>query len=127
MRIQKEVERRRREAINEGINRLKDIVPNADKNNKGSILQAAATYISDLKAAEQQNIEKWTLEKLLIDQSFEAANGDRDELRHKLDALELQKRILMKAVEALGGSVVDEPDEGSSTFACFLDDGVSYV
>lgn len=65
---QKEVERRRRETINDGINDLKKIVPGCEKN-KGSILQRAVQYIQQLKEAEASNIEKWTLEKLLTDQS----------------------------------------------------------
>lgn len=53
------VERRRREAINEGINQLSHIVPNCDKN-KGAILQRTLEYIGQLQD-----------EKRLIDQRFE--------------------------------------------------------
>jgi bHLH factor len=63
----KEVERRRREAINEGINELSKIVPGCEKN-KGSILNRAVQYIQQLKINEATNIEKWTLEKLLTEQ-----------------------------------------------------------
>ena len=58
------MERRRRETINEGINELAKIVPGNEKN-KGSILQRAIAFITQLKENEAQNIEKWTLEKLL--------------------------------------------------------------
>lgn len=56
------VERRRRETINEGINELAKIVPGCEKN-KGSILQRAVSFITQLRENETQNIEKWTLEK----------------------------------------------------------------
>lgn len=43
-------------------------MPGCEKN-KGSILQRAVQYIQQLKESEASNIEKWTLEKLLTDQS----------------------------------------------------------
>ncbi|KAJ5280201.1 bHLH domain-containing protein [Penicillium angulare] len=52
----KEVERRRREAINEGINQIARIVPNCDKN-KGAILQRAIEYICQLQD-ERKTIEE---------------------------------------------------------------------
>ncbi|KAJ5562605.1 hypothetical protein N7535_002948 [Penicillium sp. DV-2018c] len=55
----KEVERRRREAINEGINRISHLVPNCDKN-KGAILQRAIEYIQQLQE-----------EKKIVDEQFE--------------------------------------------------------
>lgn len=53
------MERRRREAINEGINQLSHLVPNCDKN-KGAILQRTIEYMGQLQD-----------EKRLIDQRFE--------------------------------------------------------
>ncbi|KAL8951046.1 MAG: hypothetical protein Q9222_002960, partial [Ikaeria aurantiellina] len=58
----KEVERRRRETINEGINELAKIVPGCEKN-KGSILQRAVEYIVQLKTNERRNIDKTAQEK----------------------------------------------------------------
>ncbi|KAJ5099534.1 bHLH domain-containing protein [Penicillium argentinense] len=52
----KEVERRRREAINEGINQIARVVPNCDKN-KGAILQRALEYICQLQE-EKKNIDE---------------------------------------------------------------------
>ncbi|CAI7588599.1 bHLH domain-containing protein [Penicillium cosmopolitanum] len=52
----KEVERRRREAINEGINQISRLVPNCDKN-KGAILQRAIEYICQLQD-EKKNIDE---------------------------------------------------------------------
>ncbi|KAI1431939.1 hypothetical protein GGR50DRAFT_689344 [Xylaria sp. CBS 124048] len=76
----KEVERRRRETINEGINELAKIVPGCEKN-KGSILQRAVAYITQLRQNEAQNIEKWTLEKLLTEQAIQELSTSNDKLK----------------------------------------------
>ncbi|KUI60093.1 Transcriptional regulator CBF1 [Cytospora mali] len=82
----KEVERRRRETINEGINELAKIVPGCEKN-KGSILQNAVRYITKLKEDEQQAIEKWTLEKLLTEQAIAELSSSNDKLKNECDRL----------------------------------------
>ncbi|CAG8526780.1 941_t:CDS:10 [Paraglomus occultum] len=76
----KEVERRRRDTINQGINELAKIVPGCEKN-KGSILQRAVQYIQQLKENEAANIEKWTLEKLLTDQAIQDLQAQVDLLK----------------------------------------------
>lgn len=80
----KEVERRRRETINEGINELAKIVPGCEKN-KGSILQRAVAYITQLKENESQNIEKWTLEKLLTEQAIQELSSSNDKLKSECE------------------------------------------
>ncbi|GAP87459.1 putative helix-loop-helix DNA binding protein [Rosellinia necatrix] len=80
----KEVERRRRETINEGINELAKIVPGCEKN-KGSILQRAVAYILQLKQNELQNIEKWTLEKLLTEQAIQELSSSNDKLKSECE------------------------------------------
>ncbi|KAK2592505.1 basic helix-loop-helix protein [Conoideocrella luteorostrata] len=96
----KEVERRRRETINEGINELAKIVPGCEKN-KGSILQRAVSFISQLKENEQQNIEKWTLEKLLTEQAITELSASNDKLKQECERLyrelETWKRVAQKA------------------------------
>ncbi|SPQ22864.1 b6e5442b-da3f-443b-9cb8-07f9935ea2c7 [Thermothielavioides terrestris] len=82
----KEVERRRRETINEGINELAKIVPGCEKN-KGSILQRAVAFITQLKENETQNIEKWTLEKLLTEQAIAELSQTNDKLKQECDRL----------------------------------------
>lgn len=52
------MERRRREAINEGINEISRIVPNCDKN-KGAILQRAIEYICHLHDEKKNLTERW--------------------------------------------------------------------
>ncbi|QIX01529.1 hypothetical protein AMS68_007046 [Peltaster fructicola] len=76
----KEVERRRRETINEGINELQKIVPGCEKN-KGSILAQAVQFIKQLKLNESQNIEKWTLEKMLTEQAIAELSSTVDKLK----------------------------------------------
>ena len=64
------VERRRREAINEGINEIAKLVPNCEKN-KGSILQRAVEYIREFMQKEHNwQIEKGTLDTAIRELSF---------------------------------------------------------
>ncbi|KAH9851282.1 hypothetical protein C2E23DRAFT_877133 [Lenzites betulinus] len=78
----KEVERRRRGNINEGINELGRIVPNGSgEKAKGAILSRAVQYIHHLKENEARNIEKWTLEKLLMDQAMGDLQAQLEEMR----------------------------------------------
>ncbi|KAI9499816.1 basic helix-loop-helix protein [Coemansia spiralis] len=86
----KEVERRRREVINKGIDQLAELIPGSEKN-KGQIIAQAVQYISRLRATEEKNIEKWTIEKLLADQAIaeltaqvEQLKGENKKLRGKL-------------------------------------------
>ncbi|KAI9598130.1 hypothetical protein BDF19DRAFT_411469 [Syncephalis fuscata] len=89
----KEVERRRREAINEGITALAKIVPGCERA-KGSILARAAEYIEQLKETSTTNIEKWTLEKLLTDQAI-------NDLTLQVNTLEKEKEQLEQRVAEL--------------------------
>jgi transcriptional regulator CBF1 len=90
------VERRRRETINEGINELSKIVPGCEKN-KGSILQRAVQYISQLKENENQNIEKWTLEKLLLDQAITELSSSCDRLKAEAQQAKQEAEIWKRA------------------------------
>ncbi|QUC22326.1 uncharacterized protein UV8b_06567 [Ustilaginoidea virens] len=96
----KEVERRRRETINEGINELAKIVPGCEKN-KGSILQRAVSFITQLKENEQQNIERYTLEKLLTEQAITELSASNDKLKQECERLyrelETWKRVAQNA------------------------------
>lgn len=106
------VERRRRETINEGINELAKIVPNCEKN-KGSILQRAVTFINQLKENEAQNLEKWTLEKLLTEQAIAELSASNDKLKQECERLykelETWKRIAQNAGLSLPQQNKDEP------------------
>ncbi|ODQ77765.1 hypothetical protein BABINDRAFT_172572 [Babjeviella inositovora NRRL Y-12698] len=80
----KEVERRRRENINLGIREISGLLPFHD-NNKAAILQRAVEYIKRLKENENNNIEKWTLEKLLTDQAVAELSHSNEKLKKELE------------------------------------------
>ncbi|CCH46163.1 Upstream stimulatory factor 1 [Wickerhamomyces ciferrii] len=80
----KEVERRRRENINSGIKELSTLLPTQDTN-KSQILQRAIEYIKRLKENENNNIEKWTLEKLLTDQAIAELTASNEKLKAELE------------------------------------------
>lgn len=96
-RLQKEVERRRRGNINEGINELGRIVPNGSgEKAKGAILSRAVQYIHHLKENEARNIEKWTLEKLLMDQAMGDLQAQLEEMRRMWE----EERVARQRAEA---------------------------
>ncbi|KAK9894869.1 hypothetical protein P389DRAFT_145348 [Cystobasidium minutum MCA 4210] len=94
----KNVEKKRRETINDGIKRLSLLVPGADKN-KSKIINQAAEYITVLKEAESSNIEKWTLDKLMTEKSIREMQAEIDDLRSKMH---LKDREIYELKEALG-------------------------
>ncbi|KAI9805219.1 MAG: hypothetical protein M1825_001055 [Sarcosagium campestre] len=104
----KEVERRRRETINEGINELAKIVPGCEKN-KGSILQRAVSFITQLKDNESQNIEKWTLEKLLTEQAIAELSASVDKLKSECERAWREAETWKKACQSAGIDPL-EPD-----------------
>ncbi|KAK7055485.1 psilocybin cluster transcription regulator [Favolaschia claudopus] len=100
----KEVERRRRGNINEGINELARIVPSGSgEKAKGAILSRAVQYIHHLKENEARNIEKWTLEKLLMDQAMGDLQVQLDSMRKMWDEERIQHQRLKQELEALRG------------------------
>lgn len=80
----KEVERRRRESINLGIKELAQLIPTPDTN-KAQILQRGIEFIRRLKENENNNIEKWTLEKLLTEQAVSELNASNEKLKSELE------------------------------------------
>ena len=109
------MERRRRETINEGINELSKIVPNCEKN-KGSILQRAVAFITQLKENEEQNIEKWTLEKLLTEQAIAELSASNDKLKQECDGLYAELEKWKQHAEAHGiGALKKESTPATNT------------
>ena len=101
---QKEVERRRRGNINEGINELGRIVPNGSgEKAKGAILSRAVQYIHHLKENEARNIEKWTLEKLLMDQAMGDLQAQLEEMRRLWDEERAARQRAEQELELLRG------------------------
>lgn len=70
------VERRRRETINEGINEIAKIVPGCEKN-KGSILQRAVSYITELTGKERS----WNNERATIDVAIKELSERNNKLK----------------------------------------------
>ncbi|KAL8690908.1 MAG: hypothetical protein Q9218_003760 [Villophora microphyllina] len=97
----KEVERRRRETINEGINEIAKIVPGCEKN-KGSILQRAVEYITQLKANETRNLEKWTQEKMLTEGVVQELSTSVDSLKNELERARREAKSWRKAAVEAG-------------------------
>ncbi|KAF8292332.1 hypothetical protein DL93DRAFT_2029657, partial [Clavulina sp. PMI_390] len=99
----KEVERRRRGAINQGINELSALMPTNGSSDKakGAILTRAVQYIRLLKENETRNIEKWTLEKLLMDQAMGDLQATIDETRRRWEEEGVKTVTLESQIEML--------------------------
>ncbi|KZV75853.1 hypothetical protein PENSPDRAFT_599522 [Peniophora sp. CONT] len=111
----KEVERRRRGNINDGINELGRIVPNGSgEKAKGAILSRAVQYIHHLKENEARNIEKWTLEKLLMDQAMGDLQSQLDEMRRLWEEERAQRSRAEAELELLRGLKGDDGMEVGS-------------
>ncbi|KAJ2526605.1 basic helix-loop-helix protein, partial [Coemansia sp. RSA 1935] len=97
----KEVERRRREVINNGIDRLAELIPGAEKN-KGRIIAQAVEYVHRLRINEDKNIEKWTIEKLLADQAI-------SELTSQVEQLKSENKRLRAQVKGMDDNDIASP------------------
>jgi hypothetical protein len=110
---QKEVERRRRGNINEGINELGRIVPNGSgEKAKGAILSRAVQYIHHLKENEARNIEKWTLEKLLMDQAMGDLQAQLEEVKRLWEEERIARQRAESELEVLRGIHTTRPNGG---------------
>lgn len=72
---------------------------------KGAILSRAVTYIRQLKENETRNIEKWTLEKLLMDQAMGELQATIDETRRRWDEERAKVQVLEAEVAELRGQL----------------------
>lgn len=80
------------------------IVPNGSgEKAKGAILSRAVQYIHHLKENEARNIEKWTLEKLLMDQAMGDLQSQLDEMRRLWEEERLGRQRLESELEVLRG------------------------
>lgn len=99
----KEVERRRRETINEGINDIAKMIPNSDKN-KGSILRQAVKYIQTIVTENEQmqpdtealtatrfELDSAILEKNVAETTYQTLSVQHDQLKRDYD--ELRKKM----------------------------------
>ncbi|KAF7361217.1 putative transcriptional regulator [Mycena sanguinolenta] len=110
----KEVERRRRGNINEAIDELARTVPNGSgEKSKGAILSRAVQYIHHLKENEARNIEKWTLEKLLMDQAMGDLQVQLDEIRKMWEEERMQRQRAEKDLATLRGNLAAAAANGA--------------
>ncbi|KAF7716726.1 Basic-region helix-loop-helix (bHLH) transcription factor [Penicillium ucsense] len=79
----KEVERRRREAINEGINQIARLVPNCDKN-KGAILQRAIEYICQLQDDKKNMDERFEQHSLTANHAINEISASNQKLKQEI-------------------------------------------
>jgi bHLH factor len=100
--VQKNVEKKRRETINDGIKRLSDLVPGADKN-KSKIINQAAHYIEALKRNETSNLEKWTLDKLMTERTIRDLQTENEELRRAVEKRDRQLEELGRMMDGVTG------------------------
>ncbi|KAK8089305.1 hypothetical protein PG997_004266 [Apiospora hydei] len=110
----KEVERRRRETINEGINELAKIVPGCEKN-KGSILARAVSFITQLKENEAHNLERWTIEKLLTEQAISELSASNDKLKQECDRIYREMNVWKQLAQNAGLKLPQSKEEPSSS------------
>ncbi|GAA5913738.1 uncharacterized protein JCM6883_000033 [Sporobolomyces salmoneus] len=110
----KEVERRRRETINAGLDRLAALLPpvptppsgsgggsvgsssRASKPNKSEILEQGIEYIQSLKKAHHEDSNRWGLERVLKDQEIR-------KLQLEIERLKETNEALVRKVEELEG------------------------
>jgi bHLH factor len=76
-------------------------VPGCEKN-KGSILQRAVSFIAQLKQNEQNNIEKWTLEKLLMEQAISELSNNVERLKHQYEEAVQEAQMWRKMCQDAG-------------------------
>lgn len=80
----KEVERRRRETINNAIRELQELVPTTHTN-KAQIIRKASEFIKKLKEKEENLVNKWTLEKIITDQAISELANSNEKLKSELE------------------------------------------
>ncbi|KAJ2683343.1 basic helix-loop-helix protein [Coemansia spiralis] len=105
----KEVEQRRRDVINSGIDRLAELVPGAERH-RGRIVNQAVDYIHRLKETEAQNIEKWTIEKLLADQVISGLTNQLEQMKRENKRLKRKIKAIADGAQ-LADSPVDDDDD----------------
>lgn len=88
----KHVERRRREAINDGIIKIQVMIPDGERS-KCSVLQRAATYIQHLKQQELLLTDKLVAEKSVADAQIRALQEHYVSLRHENSRLNEELRL----------------------------------
>jgi transcriptional regulator CBF1 len=106
-------------------------VPNGSgEKAKGAILSRAVQYIHHLKENEARNIEKWTLEKLLMDQAMGDLQAQLEEMRRLWEEERAARTRAESELDVLRGlkssSVADStaaPEKTTETAAAVASEG----
>lgn len=86
-------------------------MPGSEKN-KGSILARAVQFITQLKENETQNIQKWTLEKLLTEQAIAELSSSCDKLKAECSRAWVEVEQWKKAAQNAGVNSIEEQESG---------------
>lgn len=115
------MERRRREAINEGINEISRLVPNCDKN-KGAILQRAIEYIQHLHEEKNGLTRRWEQDNLTTTQAISEVSAQNSKLKNEVNR---RGGIAMKWLQRCrdAGLVFDDYDEAKELEPLDIDQG----
>ncbi|RMD43530.1 hypothetical protein DV735_g1603, partial [Chaetothyriales sp. CBS 134920] len=105
--MHKEVERRRREVINEGIETIAKIVPGTEKN-KGAILQRTAQYIAEL----QEQAQKFGNERATFDIALKELTSRNERLKASVQHAWAESRKWQKRCQE-AGLQFDDYDDGA--------------
>lgn len=106
------VERRRREAINEGINQIARLVPNCDKN-KGAILQRAIDHIHQLSEEKRTISERWEQTNMTTHHAISEVSAQNSKLKVEVNRRgEIAQKWLQRCRDAgLDFNDYNESDE----------------
>lgn len=91
-------------------------MPGCEKN-KGSILARAVQFITQLKENETQNIEKWTLEKLLTEQAIAELSSSCDKLKSECQRAWGEVELWKKAAQKAGVTGVEGEGKAAAAAA----------
>ncbi|KAI9929907.1 hypothetical protein ASPWEDRAFT_101431 [Aspergillus wentii DTO 134E9] len=115
----KEVERRRREAINEGINQIARLVPNCDKN-KGAILQRAIEYICQLQDEKKAISERWDQSNMTTNHAITEVSNQNSKLKAEVNRRgDIAVKWLQRCRDA--GLEFDDYEESKELGPCDVD------
>ncbi|KAF8001291.1 hypothetical protein HF325_003792 [Metschnikowia pulcherrima] len=78
------------------------MVEKRENTNKAQILQRGIEFIRRLKENENNNIEKWTLEKLLTEQAVSELNALNEKLKAELERAYREIELLRRKLEEKG-------------------------
>lgn len=113
------VERRRREAINEGINQIARLVPNCDKN-KGAILQRAIEYINQLHEDKRQMGERWEQSNMTTSHAINEISSQNSKLKVEVNRRgDIAQKWLQRCRDA--GLEFDDYEEAKELEALDID------